>query len=142
VSAPKQSVAAKSIIDVQISVARLAPVDTYRRQIERCGFVWRADNPELTKRYFREQPGQRRTHIHVRRAGSFSEQLAFLLRDYLRTHPQWAADYGVLKHRLAPLLATDRHRYVEAQVPFVWETIRVADDWAQAVGWEPGPSDG
>ena len=42
---------------------------------------------ELTKRYFRERPGERRTHIHVRRAGSFNEQFALLFRDFLRTHP-------------------------------------------------------
>jgi len=47
-----------------------------------------------------------------------------------------------VQHRLAPLLVVDRHRYVEAKAPFVWETIHLADDWAQAVGWEPGRSDG
>ena len=36
----------------------------------------------------------------------------------------------------------DRQAYVVAKVPFTWETIHMADDWAQVVGWEPGPSDG
>ena len=31
------------------------------------GYVYRADNPERTKRYFREPPGRPRTHVHVRR---------------------------------------------------------------------------
>ena len=70
--------AAKPIIDVQVSVASLEPVDPYRSALEECGFVWRTDNPERTKRYFRERPGDRRTHVHVRRAGSFSEQFALL----------------------------------------------------------------
>jgi GrpB protein len=56
--------------------------------------VHRADNPELTKRYFRERPGERRTHIHVRRAGSFSEQFALLFREYLRAHREHAAKYA------------------------------------------------
>lgn len=133
---------AKPIIDVQISVASLEPVETYCPQIENCGFVWRANNSELTKRYFRERPGLRRTHIHVRRAGSFSERFALLFRDYLRLHSERAAEYARLKRRLAPLLLTERHAYVEAEVPFTWETMRPADDWAQSVGWEPGPSDG
>ena len=34
-----------------------------------------------------------------------------------------------------------RRQYVEAKVPFIWDTIQLADDWAQAVGWEPGPPD-
>ena len=52
--------------------------------MKRLGFVYRPDNTERTKRYFREPPGRRRTHVHVRRAGSFSEQWALLFRDYLR----------------------------------------------------------
>jgi GrpB-like predicted nucleotidyltransferase (UPF0157 family) len=79
--------AAKPIIDVQVSVASLEPIDPFRSPLEECGFVWRQDNPELTKRYFRERPGDPRTHIHVRRVGSFSEQFALLFRDYLRAHP-------------------------------------------------------
>jgi GrpB-like predicted nucleotidyltransferase (UPF0157 family) len=132
---------AKPIIDIQVSVRSLEPVELYRPALERCGLVWRRDNPELTKRYFRESPGARRTHVHVRRAGSFSEQLALLFRDYLRAYPAWAARYAAEKHRLAPLLSTDRQAYVDGKDPFVWETLRRADGWAQTVGWEPGPSD-
>lgn len=50
--------AAKPVIDVQISVPDLEPVDAYRSAIEGAGFVWRSANPDRTKRYFREQPGQ------------------------------------------------------------------------------------
>jgi GrpB-like predicted nucleotidyltransferase (UPF0157 family) len=133
---------AKPIIDIQVSVESLEPLESYRRQIESCGFVWRSDNPELTKRYFREAPGARRTHLHVRRAGSFSEQFALLFRDYLRVHRTRADDYGRLKHELAPLLVTDRESYVRNKEPFIWATIQLADHWAQTVGWEPPPSDG
>ena len=132
---------AKPIVDVQVSVASLEPAGAYRPALERAGLVWRADNPERTKRYFRERPGERRTHVHVRRAGSFSEQLALLFRDYLRADPAWAARYAAEKHRLAHLLTSDRKAYVEGKEPFVWETVRRADGWAQATGWEPGPSD-
>jgi len=37
---------AKPIIDVQISVASLEPVEPFRGPLERCGLIWRADNPE------------------------------------------------------------------------------------------------
>jgi GrpB-like predicted nucleotidyltransferase (UPF0157 family) len=134
---------AKPVIDVQISVAALEPIDAYRLPMERVGFVHHADNPELTKRYFRERPGDRRTHIHVRRAGSFSEQFALLFRDFLRADAARAAEYAALKHALAERysLPEQRHEYVEAKVPFIWETIHMADDWAQSTGWEPPASD-
>ena len=135
--------AAKPIIDVQISVDAFEPLITYRAPLERAGFVYRASNPELTKRYFRENPGTRRTHIHVRRAGSFSEQFALLFREYLRSHPDRCAEYGALKRSLAQSYPSpeERQNYVDAKVPFIWETMRLADGWAQETGWEPPPSD-
>ena len=66
--------AAKPVIDIQISVDRLEPVQPFCGPLQRLGFVYRPDNPERTKRYFREPPGEPRTHIHVRRAGCFPEQ--------------------------------------------------------------------
>jgi GrpB-like predicted nucleotidyltransferase (UPF0157 family) len=134
--------AAKPVIDVQVSVAAFEPLDSFRAPLERLGYVFRADNRELTKRYFREPPGHRRTHIHVRRAGSFSEQLALLFRDFMRTHPDWAQRYAELKLALAERYATDRVRYPEGKAPFTWEALAAADAWAQRTGWFPGPSDG
>ncbi|HEX6678272.1 MAG TPA: GrpB family protein [Actinomycetes bacterium] len=133
--------AAKPIVDVQVSVASFEPLDAFKQPLERLGFVYRAGNTERTKRYFREPPGTRRTHLHVRRAGSFSEQWALLFRDYLRAHPPAAAEYAAVKRRLAVEFRDDRHGYTEAKVPFVWRVIRQADGWAQATGWLPGPSD-
>jgi GrpB-like predicted nucleotidyltransferase (UPF0157 family) len=78
--------AARPIIDIQISVADFEPVQTLTEPMEAIGYVWRPTNPELTKRYFRERPGDERTHIHVRRSGSWNEQCALLFRDYMRSH--------------------------------------------------------
>ena len=133
--------AAKPIVDVQISVERLEPVEPFRLPLEAAGFLYRASNTERTKRYFREPPGQRRTHIHVRRAGSFSEQFPLLFRDFLRADPAAALDYGQHKQALAARLAHDRRGYLEAKLPITWEVMRRADQWAQHTGWEPGPSD-
>ncbi|MGH9117197.1 MAG: GrpB family protein [Acidimicrobiales bacterium] len=116
-------------------------MEPVRTPLIRAGYVWREHNTERTKRYFREQPGARRTHIHVRRAGSFSEQFALLFRDLHRVHPEHARRYAALKHDLAPHLAVDRRRYTEAKEPFIWDTMRAADRWAHAIGWQPRPSD-
>ncbi len=135
--------AAKPVIDIQVSVATFEPLDAYQAPLEQVGYVFRADNPDRTKRYFRESPGQRRTHLHVRRAGSFSEQVALLFRDFLRLHPEVARPYADLKVALARRYAgvEERHAYTDAKTPFIWDVIRGADAWAQRTGWMPGPSD-
>lgn len=135
------NLAAKAIIDIQISVPSLEPIDPYRFAIEALGFVWRADNPDRTKRYFRERPGVRRTHIHVRRAGSWSEQFALLFRDYLRVHPEEAAQYAKLKAQLADQHRDDRQAYTEAKGPFIWHVMQRATEWSQGTGWQPVPPD-
>ncbi|MEV4580184.1 GrpB family protein [Nonomuraea jabiensis] len=133
--------AAKPVIDVQVSVRSFEPLEAFRSPLESLGLVYRAGNPDLTKRYFREAPGGRRTHVHVRVLGSFSQQLPLLFRDYLRAHPGAAAEYAAVKRRLAAEFRHERHRYVEAKRPFIWDALRHADDWSQATGWTPGPSD-
>jgi GrpB-like predicted nucleotidyltransferase (UPF0157 family) len=133
--------AAKPVIDIQISVASLDALDAFRLPLESLGYVHQPDNPELTKRFFREPFGLQRTHVHVRAAGSFGEQFALLFRDYLRAHESVANEYAALKKQLARELADDREAYTEAKSPFIWDVMRRADAWAQEVGWKPGASD-
>lgn len=133
---------AKPIIDIQISVAAFDPMEPYRAPLEGLGFEYRDKNPELTKRYFKEPQGvAERTHIHVRRAGSFSEQFPLLFRDYMRFHATAASEYARLKLQLAEQYRDDRHAYTEAKDAFIWDLMRRADRWAQDTGWQPGTSD-
>jgi GrpB-like predicted nucleotidyltransferase (UPF0157 family) len=134
--------AAKPVIDIQVSVAALEPVEAYGRALGSLGYVFRADNTDLSKRYFREKPGTRRTHIHVRQAGSWGEQLNLLFRDYLRVHEQDASRYAQVKMELAEIYRNDRIKYVDGKVEIIWEILMKANRWSQDVGWYPGASDG
>ncbi|MDP9350180.1 MAG: GrpB family protein [Chloroflexota bacterium] len=133
--------AAKPVIDIQISVASFDPLDAFRLPLEDLGYVYRSDNPERTKRYFREPPGAPRTHIHVRRAGSWNEQFALLFRDFLHAYPRVATEYARLKQELAERYREDRHGYTDAKAPFIWATMVQADEWAGRTGWTPGLPD-
>jgi GrpB-like predicted nucleotidyltransferase (UPF0157 family) len=133
--------AAKPIIDIQVSVASFQPFEPIVSGMDSIGFIWRSDNPDLSKRYFRETPGTRRTHIHMRCAGSWSEQMTLLFRDYMRCHADDVRQYVELKQRLAGQFQDDRSAYVEGKSPFIWHVIAKADKWGQEVGWQPGPSD-
>jgi GrpB-like predicted nucleotidyltransferase (UPF0157 family) len=132
---------AKPIIDIQISVAAFEPLMAFRDPLERLGYVFRAENPELTKRYFREAPGSPRTHIHLRQAGSWAEQFALLFRDFMRTHPEEAARYAALKRQLARQYRSNRSAYTDGKGPFIWDIMGQADRWSQETGWMPGASD-
>ena len=102
---------AKPVIDVQLSVAALEPMTTYLSPLANLGYEWREFNDDLTRRYFREPPGRQRTHLHVKQAGSWSEQMALLFRDYVRHHAAAAQRYAALKHQLALIYRDDRPAY-------------------------------
>jgi len=133
---------AKPVIDVQVSVASLEPDIHYLQPLEALRFRFHRENPDRTKRFFLGPEGERRIHVHVRRAGSFDEQLNLLLRDYLRTHSDSAHEYARVKWALAEKFRHDRDGYVRAKEPTVWSLLQKAHDWAQETGWSAGPSDG
>jgi GrpB-like predicted nucleotidyltransferase (UPF0157 family) len=138
--------AAKDIIDIQITVAALN--DQLAQAIQALGFSPRigirqdhrppgfpGSESDWEKLLFIEDPGQRRTHIHVRVAGRPNQRYPLLFRDYLRTHPDSAAAYAELKRRLAANLS-DPDTYPEVKDPAVDLIYFAAEDWAASTGWQ------
>ncbi|HEU5090910.1 MAG TPA: GrpB family protein, partial [Roseiflexaceae bacterium] len=137
---------AKDVIDVQITVRDFSP-DLVQRMLD-AGYQYRADiirdhvplgddpNPsQWEKRYFREQAGQRRTHIHVRQAGNANQRYALLFRDYLRAHPRSAQSIEHLKREIAKR-HDDIDIYLDIKEPaydLIWDA---AQEWADLVSWQ------
>ncbi|CAN5325505.1 GrpB family protein [soil metagenome] len=111
--------AAKPVLDVQISVRSFLPMEPYREPLERLGYVHRADD-EPEHRFFRlDVEGVRSVNIHVCEVGSEWERRHITFRDHLRTHPEDAARYAELKRRLARRFPFDVLSYADAKTPFI-----------------------
>ncbi|TBG96054.1 GrpB family protein [Rhizobium leguminosarum] len=132
---------AKPIIDIQMSVADFEPIETLVELMQTAGYIWRQSNGDLSKRYFREQLSEERTHVHICRAGSWHEQWALLFRDYMRQHSHEHIPYAALKLALAEKYPTDRPEYTEGKADHLWSVIRRADQWAADTDWRLGPTD-
>ncbi|MEV7427605.1 MULTISPECIES: GrpB family protein [unclassified Streptomyces] len=142
--------AAKSVLDVQISVRDLQEAqDAFAGPLAGHGYdlaPYRQDHvpagsdddpARWTKRLWirRGQPGPD-VNLHVRAAGSPNERLALLFRDWLRAHPEAVPAYARFKQVLAeavPDLAT----YADVKDPVVDLVVAVAEPWARATGWQP-----
>lgn len=123
-SASIPGLAAKPIIDIQISVASLEPVGPFLGPLEELGYHWRrGEKYEKTKRYFRETQGMRRTHIHVRKLGSWHQQFPLLFRDYMRTHRRDCEKYEAVKRELAEQYRHERAQYTDSKRDIFWEII-------------------
>jgi GrpB-like predicted nucleotidyltransferase (UPF0157 family) len=106
--------AAKPVIDIQVSVTDLGDEESYVPAVESAGLVLRAR--EDTRAFFRppaEAP--RDVHVHVCQAGGWWEREHLLFRDYLRARPGTRAQYGELKRELAAVWPDDRAGYTEAK---------------------------
>ena len=108
----------------------------YKDSIEALGFELRWI--ERGHRYFRPPQGMPRlTQVHVCTVGSEWARVHLLFRDYLRTHPRVANDYGELKQKLAKQYGNDRIAYTDAKGPFIEATLVAAGEWAKSEGWAP-----
>jgi GrpB-like predicted nucleotidyltransferase (UPF0157 family) len=128
---------AKPTIDIQVSVADLDELDSYRGPIEQLGYTFHEGSLKEAGHRFFSAP-ERAAHVHVCCSGSKWERRHLLFRDYLRAHPDAAARYVDLKHELADRYRTDREAYAEAKGTFVENEMAAAEPWAHATGWSLG----
>ena len=131
-------IAAKPVIDVQVSVPDVEDEAAYLTQIEALGWPLRARERLAGHRYFRDPAGTpRRVQVHVCQIGSSWERVHLLFRDYLREHPERARAYEALKRAASGRYATNRLAYTEAKGPFIEETLALGEAWAADTGWRP-----
>jgi GrpB-like predicted nucleotidyltransferase (UPF0157 family) len=123
--------AAKPIIDIQISVARLHPIDSYDAQLARLGYTHVPHPDDAFCPFFHRPATWPHTHhVHVVQAGGDEERRTLAFRDYVREHADAAREYARLKLDLAPgYEATDfesRQAYAEAKTAFIAEIVERA----------------
>ena len=138
--------AAKNIIDVQISVAALTP--TIEAAMTHHGFRRHAtidhdhqppsmvtDPAQWTKWLFNEPTGYRPCNLHMRIEGRANQRYALLFRDYLRAHPLAAQAYAQVKIALAARHADDREYYYDVKDPVCDIIMAGGEGWAQQSQW-------
>ena len=127
--------AAKPVIDIQVSVADLGDESRYAPQLETTGMQLRSR--DHLHRYFRPVAGQPRVaQVHVCNLGSTWEYEHLLFRDYLRAHPATRDAYADAKRTAARTWHDDRWAYPEAKTGIILDTLEAAEQWAQSINWE------
>jgi putative glutamine amidotransferase len=112
--------AAKPIVDIQVSVTSMVPRDAYVDPLRALGYRWVLDPWSDEHEYFsRDVDGVRVFQIHVCRAGGWWERRHLAFRDELRRDPDTAAEYAALKRRLANEHPRDILSYVDGKEVFI-----------------------
>ena len=117
--------AAKPVIDIQVSVPSLVPRDAYVGPLRSVGYTFQVDPTTAHHEYFKKDVnGERAFQVHVCAAGGEWER---------RHHPHDAAAYADLKRRLATEHPNDLLTYTEAKTEFVLAVEAKAGEAARSV---------
>jgi GrpB-like predicted nucleotidyltransferase (UPF0157 family) len=123
--------AAKPVIDIQISVASLSPMDAYRLPLQAIGYTHIPHSDDAFYPFF-HRPAQwpHAHHIHVVVSGGDEERRTLAFRDYLRDHADVAREYEAIKVGLATAAdASDgvsREAYARGKTSFIERTVAAA----------------
>ena len=127
--------AAKPIIDMLVEVTSLEeakPRTVPILEAQGYDYFWRPTWGDAQPPFYawfikRDSSGSRTHHIHmVERHFEHWERLLF--RDFLRTHPATAREYGRLKYDLAREYPNDRIAYTKAKTFFIQRITKLATD--------------
>ena len=122
---------AKPIIDIQISVESLQPIEGYSVPLAEIGYLHVPHSDDSFCPFFhRPADWPHSHHVHVVQAGGEEERRTLAFRDFLREHAETAREYAQLKRRLgAQTDATDpsaREAYANAKSGFVDRVVQLA----------------
>ena len=115
---------AKPVIDIQIAVYSLSAIQsTAIVALKELGYEYWDKNPDQERMFFAKgMPpfGEKRTyHVHIVEPSSRHWREKLLFRNYLRTHPEVAHEYEILKAELAQKHTYDREQYTSAKTEFI-----------------------
>jgi GrpB-like predicted nucleotidyltransferase (UPF0157 family) len=128
--------AAKPIVDVQVSVADLSDEQRYVPQLERLGVQLRSrDDLHRFFRPFAERP--RDVHVHVCQVKSRWEREHLLFRDYMRVNRVASEVYVKAKREASRVWGDDRWAYADAKSEVILKLLDEAERWALDVNWRP-----
>lgn len=123
--------AAKAIIDIQVSVPSLQPLDAFGPPLEAIGYLHVPHADDAFCPFFHRPADWPHTHhVHVVESGGGEERRTLAFRDYLRAHADAAREYERLKRTLAAhSIATDRESreaYARAKADFIGRIVATA----------------
>jgi len=125
--------AAKPVIDIQVSVARLQPLESFGAPLASLGYVHVPSADDGWCPFFhRPRDWPHTHHVHVVEAGGEEERRTLAFRDYLRANPAAAREYEALKRGLAAAHggenAESREAYAMAKSAFIEHIARAISD--------------
>lgn len=147
--------AAKDVIDLQVTVASISDADALAEPLAAAGFPRLdridRDNPKpyapdpvlWQKRLHAGADPGRHTNVHIRVAGTPGWRYALLFPDWLRANPAERKDYEALKRTLSARYQRDDDtgNYADDKESWFDAAGVRAEEWARLTGWQASQTD-
>jgi GrpB-like predicted nucleotidyltransferase (UPF0157 family) len=116
--------AAKPIIDISVVVREKPDVPAVISRLATLGYVHRGNLGIDGREAFESPEGLPMHNLYLcpRNSPALANHLA--VRDYLRTHPEAATEYGELKKRLANEFPNDIDSYIDGKTDMLLSILR------------------
>ena len=115
---------AKPVIDACIVVASRRDIPYVVKGLAKIGYVHRGDLGVPGREAFGQPAGLPKHHLYASHRGSLNLRNQLGLRDYLRSHPESAREYGDLKEQLAKRFPRDMDSYIAGKTEFILGVLR------------------
>jgi dephospho-CoA kinase len=145
--------AAKDVIDLQVTVGSIEDADALAEPLVAAGFPkldridrdnpkpYAPDPAQWQKRFHASADPGRLSNVHIRVEGTPGWRYALLFPAWLRANPTELEDYQALKRKLSAQYRDDEDsdNYADAKEPWFDEAAVRAEEWAKRTGWQPTP---
>ncbi|HEX6533449.1 MAG TPA: GrpB family protein [Gemmatimonadaceae bacterium] len=119
--------AAKPIIDMSVVVPTDAEIAVAIERLATLGYVHRGNLGVEGREAFRSPDELPPHHLYLCPRDSIGLANHLAVRDYLRTHPEMATEYGALKKRLAREYPHDIDRYIDGKTDLILGILRASN---------------
>jgi len=120
------ALASKPVVDMTVVVPTENDVRTAIERLAGIGYRHRGDLGVQGREAFTAPASLPKHHLYLCPSNSLALRNHLVVRDYLRCHPDIAAEYGALKKRLANQFPHDIDRYIDGKAELILKILRTA----------------
>ena len=127
-----KNIHAKPILDIAVVLKQLSLMDV--QKMENAGYRYMGSRTDNGDRHLYikliSRDGEENIaleHIHCYESGALDLINQIRFRDFLNTHPDAAAEYDILKCRMAEANSNDRYAYSAGKKEFIEEILKRAE---------------
>jgi GrpB-like predicted nucleotidyltransferase (UPF0157 family) len=117
---------AKPIIDILVEVDGLSWFKSKYTELSTLGYIAKGENGIVGREYFQKGGIKRSHHLHGFKRNDMHALRHLAFRDYLRSNPDVAKEYGELKCRVAQRCINDMNVYMQGKDSFIQHHLTLA----------------